>query len=119
METKKSKLISITNPTPSRNPGTNYSFLKFENGDKGAVFFKTPALKYKEGEVVEYNIEDKDGNKRITFPSTERRSGFVPRKTDNRLEALKLAVEAYAAGRIDEKRIKPMAKYLQRILEEK
>lgn len=119
MEIKKSKLISVTAPQASRNPGTNYSFLKFENGDKGAIFFKTPTFKYKEGDIMEYIIEEKDGNKKVRMAAEQRRNGFVPRQTNNRLEALKMAIEAYTAGRIDEKRIKPMAKFLENILEEK
>lgn len=118
METKKSKIVSIGQPAASKIPGTNYSFIKLENGDSGAVFFKTPEFEKKAGEEIEYNLIEKDGRKSIRLASKNNFQGKGYQRTNNKVEALKMAVEAFCAGRIDEKRIKPMAKFLESILSE-
>ena len=111
---KTSKIISVSQPTASKNPGTSYSFLRFENEDKGVFFFKGEIAK-KVGDIMEYEIVGEEGRKQIK----EKRAAFngQPRFfTNNKVEALKLAVSAFNAGKIDEKRIKSMASYLEEIL---
>jgi len=118
METKTSKIVSISNPTPSKVVGTNYSFVKFESGDNGAVFFKSEKFAHSVGETITYEIESKDGRTRIQLPN---KNGYKPggySRPNNRLEALKLAVMSFNAGKIEKSGIKPMAKYLEEILSE-
>ena len=118
METKKSKIVSVSLPTESKKPGTFYSFVKVENGDSGAVFFTTTEFKYKIGEEIEYLLEESNGRKRLKMATEIKSKQQWTKKTNNKLEALKLAISSFNAGKIEKKNIKPMANYLEKILSE-
>ena len=111
---KTSKIIRISEPTASKNPGTSYTFIKFENEDKGVFFFKNQLTK-KIGDTMEYDLVGEEGRRQIKEKTSySGQAKFY--SSSNKIEALKMAVSAFNAGKITEKRIKGMAIYLESIL---
>ncbi len=116
----KSKITRLSKPTASKMQGTNYSFIELENNDKGAVFFKTAEFSKKVGEEIEYELKGEEGRRQIKLLGESKSFGgnnYQP-KINNRLEALKLAVDLFIAGKCEKTKIRETTKYFETILSE-
>ena len=120
METKKTTIAHISEPTASKNPGTSYVFVRLDSGERACYFYKG-ILDIKTGQNIEYTLDGEPGRLRLKLSSDKPKwtggNNYQP-KIDNKVEALKMAVSAFNSGKITEERIKPMAKYLLTILSE-
>ncbi len=120
MENKKSKIAHISEPTASKNPGTSYVFVKLETGERAAYFFRGN-LELKTGQEIEYTITGEPGRLKLNIASDRPKwsggNNYQP-KTNNRLEALKLTIEMYVAGKCPKDKIRETTKYLEGILSE-
>lgn len=104
--------------------GTNGEYfifeIEFENGDKGSFFSKTKEA-LKEGQEVEYTIEEKTNGQYTNKIVKLAQKGFVQGKGNPKYEhkrvALKCGVDLACAGKIEVKQIASYADSFMKFLD--
>lgn len=124
MENKKSKVVSVKPSVASKVAGKWFTYVKLEDGTDCSFWFSGSECPLKKGDTIEYQLEGEVGKQRIKLINTietiqEVVKAFVPASSSNlKIEALKMAISSFNAGKIAEDRIRPMTKHLFDILSE-
>lgn len=115
-QTRKGTLESISEPKLTRSHNKFFYIIKFkEFPENGCYFLESDKIDIEVGK--QYTFTTKVDEKGTIF-NIFKPKAKVEARVNNKLEALKLAVSSFNAGKIEKNKISGMAKYLEEYLNE-